>query len=405
MLDNPQRYLSLADAHYVDEHYHLAVDAYTAGLVLISIEDQHKLVRYRLLSHRAATLLKLNRSAEALQDSEIAVTLLPLADLRPGESEATYRWLAEASYREHQYNTSLTAWEQAQQLTLLNTKKRKELYDDWIEKCRLQLGVVETKSPAKPNTALLPKTTPVPTAKITPGTVPKYQYYQSDQFVTVSIVQPGLSPDNLLVTFTPTELTAILRYDTASQATLVMGQLYETIIPGESKVKYMAEKTLIKLRKKEKGFEWPELMSKKSATANKKPAPKPVAATSTTAPSSASTAPQSIATSNPPHLLTTRPYASTKDWNALEQQLAADEEKEKPEGDEALQKLFSSIYANADENTKRAMIKSYQTSGGTCLSTNWEEVAAKDYEAERTAPSGMEWKTWEGNKVKMVEEK
>ena len=50
------------------------------------------------------------------------------------------------------------------------------------------------------------------------------------------------------------------------------------------------------------------------------------------------------------------------------------------------------------------MVKSYQTSGGTVLSTNWGEVKAKDYEKERTAPSGQEWKTWEGDKLPMKED-
>lgn len=35
-----------------------------------------------------------------------------------------------------------------------------------------------------------------------------------------------------------------------------------------------------------------------------------------------------------------------------------------------------------------------QTSGGTVLSTNWDEVAKKDYEQERQAPEGMEWRKW-----------
>ena len=33
------------------------------------------------------------------------------------------------------------------------------------------------------------------------------------------------------------------------------------------------------------------------------------------------------------------------------------------------------------------------------LSTNWSEVGTTDYEEERQAPSGMEWKTWEGKKL------
>jgi suppressor of G2 allele of SKP1 len=46
------------------------------------------------------------------------------------------------------------------------------------------------------------------------------------------------------------------------------------------------------------------------------------------------------------------------------------------------------------------MNKSMQTSGGTVLSTNWGEVKEKDYEKERTAPDGMEWKRWDGAKDK-----
>ena len=72
-----------------------------------------------------------------------------------------------------------------------------------------------------------------------------------------------------------------------------------------------------------------------------------------------------------------RPYASHKNWDAIERDVIEDEKNEKPEGDEAMNKLFQQIYADASEDTRRAMIKSYQTSGGTVLSTNWDEVSKK----------------------------
>ena len=67
-------------------------------------------------------------------------------------------------------------------------------------------------------------------------------------------------------------------------------------------------------------------------------------------------------------------------WDQIDKNIKKDLAKEKPEGDEALNNLFKEIYGKADEETRRAMIKSYQTSGGTVLSTNWGEVKEKDYE-------------------------
>ena len=114
------------------------------------------------------------------------------------------------------------------------------------------------------------------------------------------------------------------------------------------------------------------------------------------------------------------------DWDQLDKEVSEELEGEKLEGDAALNKLFKDIYDRADEvsvphvtsdtamllhvkfghgnllsagwrplqDTRRAMNKSMQTSGGTCLSTNWGEVKDKDYEKEQVAPKGMEWKKY-----------
>jgi len=90
------------------------------------------------------------------------------------------------------------------------------------------------------------------------------------------------------------------------------------------------------------------------------------------------------------------PWTTKKDWDQVDAYAKEEIEKEKPEGDEALQSLFSKIYGDADEDQRRAMVKSFQTSGGTVLSTNWNDVKEKDYEGkDKVLPTGQDVKKWE----------
>lgn len=83
----------------------------------------------------------------------------------------------------------------------------------------------------------------------------------------------------------------------------------------------------------------------------------------------------------------------TKDWDKVASSLTAKKgsktKGEKPDGNEsdesdiggdAVDGFFKKLYKGADDDTRRAMMKSYVESNGTSLSTNWSEVGSKTME-------------------------
>ena len=67
----------------------------------------------------------------------------------------------------------------------------------------------------------------------------------------------------------------------------------------------------------------------------------------------------------PPAYPSSRPGA--RNWDRIEKDIEAELAEEKPEGEQALNELFQKIYRDADDDTRRAMNKSFQESGGTVL--------------------------------------
>ncbi|KAI1435945.1 SGS-domain-containing protein [Xylaria sp. CBS 124048] len=76
-----------------------------------------------------------------------------------------------------------------------------------------------------------------------------------------------------------------------------------------------------------------------------------------------------------------------KDWDSID-----DDDGENP-AERDVNSFFRDIYKGADDDTKRAMMKSYIESNGTALSTNWNEAREKTYQT--SAPDGAEAKKWE----------
>jgi suppressor of G2 allele of SKP1 len=75
------------------------------------------------------------------------------------------------------------------------------------------------------------------------------------------------------------------------------------------------------------------------------------------------------------------------DWDKALEGEDKDDEGEEIDG------FFKKLYKDADPDTKRAMMKSYQESNGTALSTSWSDVGSK--KVETVPPEGLEAKKWE----------
>ncbi|TIB38497.1 hypothetical protein E3P77_00810 [Wallemia ichthyophaga] len=178
----------------------------------------------------------------------------------------------------------------------------------------------------------------------------RYDYFQTNGSLEVSVFAKGVSQDGLTVEFKERELFVNL----SDNRQLHLAPLLYPIQPSKCSYTLKSMKIEIELVKAVEGVHWSGLTQP------------------------ADTQPQQHPT-------------NTKDWNkiAIEQDK---EEKEDKNQDTNPDDFFKKLFAGADDDVRKAMMKSYQESGGTTLSTNWDEV--KKGEVKGTPPEGMERKDY-----------
>jgi suppressor of G2 allele of SKP1 len=376
----------LTEAHgaFLDENYQHAVLKY--GESLAGCEDTSVSQHIRLARCRA--LMKLGKHMEALADANEALSISHSA-------VGLYR-KGRAAFALNEYESAMEAFNGASKLLTDSSPRGLVIKcQRWARKCEAELedessddsdSEIEEVADSTPTQTAAPAVasssapasapTPAPAPAPAAPTVPRVQrdWYQTQETVTVSVLVKGVDADASEVVFTPRNISASLRLPSGSDYVVDI-DLAASVVPEQCSYsinKYKAEFVL----KKEFAAMWAGLESGQVASA----------VAPVVAPAPSSDAKATVA----------QPYAATskqpKDWDALEREV--EKEDEEPEGEAALHKLFQQIYANASDETRRAMVKSYQTSGGTVLSTNWDEVGTTDYEEKREAPDGMEWKKW-----------
>ncbi|KAF9885618.1 hypothetical protein FE257_012709 [Aspergillus nanangensis] len=233
---------------------------------------------------------------------------------------------------------------------------------------------------------------PVPTAPSVDKV--RHEWYQSNDSVVVTLYIKGVPKDKMDAELKSDSVTLQFPLPSGADYDFTLDPLFAPIDTTSSKVSVMSTKIEIVLRKQTPGQKWSALEGSSSGV---KLADRSMAAGHAPAPGAGPAYPSSSRT-------------GAKDWDKVASTLTKKSDKSKkkskskddkaanPEdpgensdgaesvdsdygGGDPVDGFFKKLYAGADPDTRRAMIKSYVESQGTSLSTNWNEVSQGKVEA------------------------
>lgn len=335
-----------ANNFLIQGHIDEAIALYSS---LLSTEQN-----FDLLINRSVAYIKKGDYNLALCDSESAI----LQD--PNRYEGYYyRGIANFSLAKFQVALSDFSEAKAKKIpsALINT---------WIPKCNLELRLEpKKKTNVNENPEVSMPKPPLQTEKdeknekkeeqkeeeephfdvvkekiFTAAGVLNYSWYQTDKHVGLEWDQKIESKEVIQHVFDVKKVSIKFPIQGSSKPYELTLDLWDEIKPETARIILSLTKLEIKFEKKNQNKNWVRLESEDK--------PKKIMV-------------QEI--EKAPSYPTSSKYK--KDWNKIDRDL--EEELSKENDEDALNKVFKEIYKNADENTRRAMIKSFQTSGGTVL--------------------------------------
>ncbi|OQE19492.1 hypothetical protein PENSTE_c015G01893 [Penicillium steckii] len=213
----------------------------------------------------------------------------------------------------------------------------------------------------------------------------RHEWYQSSDSVVVTLYVKGIQKDRVQTDIKEESVSLQFPLPSGSDYDFTLDPLFAPIESTNSKVSVMGTKIELVLQKQSKGQKWRALES--SSTETIELADRPAA-------------PSAPTPAGPAYPTSSRHGA--KDWDKVASSLTSSKSKGKKKkeegagddsdaesvdsdfGGDAVDGFFKKLYAGADPDTRRAMMKSYVESEGTSLSTNWSEVGNKKMDVHKS---------------------
>lgn len=190
----------------------------------------------------------------------------------------------------------------------------------------------------------------------TPPTPPKIRddWYQTETHIVINILVKNMKQEDVSITYGVQTATVDLKIP--ERPTCLRYNLSHPIVPDQSSHRILSSKIEVKLKKAD-GIRWQKLESETALQPSEDVKPQ-----------------------------------KEKNWDKVVVALGETEE-DKPQGEAALNELFQQIYGQGSDDVRRAMNKSFVESGGTVLSTVWNDV--KKGTVEVKPPDGVEYRKWD----------
>ncbi|KAL4793351.1 hypothetical protein BDV19DRAFT_391190 [Aspergillus venezuelensis] len=228
----------------------------------------------------------------------------------------------------------------------------------------------------------------------------RHEWYQSNDSVVVTLYAKGIVKESVELELKSDSVSVQFPLPSGAEYSFDLDPLFAPIDESSSKLTIFGTKIELVLRKKTRGQKWSSL---ESTSTDIKTSTTTTTTTTTTFTPAPAPAPAASAPSYP-----TSSRHGAKDWDKVASTLTAKKPKkaskpksEKKDDDEdnsdnegsvdseyggdPVDGFFKKLYAGADDETRRAMVKSFVESNGTSLSTNWSEVGkgeVKPYESK-----------------------